>query len=641
MRRTWIWILFWMSLFFNTRALATHIVGGIVTYKLIDPAASVYQIRLDIYQDCLTGDPTALREDNPAFIAIYRRTGTGNNTVVFDRDTVGQNGLSVVVPLNFRNECITNPPRTCLRQTTFIYNKQLPPSPFGYIIAYQRCCRNNSITNIYDPGATGATYFAEVPGGNVLNNSAVFTNYPPQIICVNNPLVYDHSAIDPDGDSLSYEFCEAIAGGSPSASKTIAPPPPYYSVNYVTPYYTATLPMAGNPVIRINPTTGLITGTPNIQGRFVVTVCCREWRNGVLINTVERDFQFVVTDCSKAVVANIPQYSEEFNTYIVQCKGFNVKFDNLSTGGITYYWDFGVPNSTTDTSTAFSPTFTYPDTGTYTVKLVVNRGTTCPDSISRLVKVYPFLRTNWGVTGLPCPYSPFQFSDSTISTYVPPNRWSWLFGDGSGSSEQNPRHAYSTGGNYEVTLVSGNAKGCLDTARKRVFVEDFRPFAGNDTIIVKGETIYFNARGGVQYAWTPGTNLSATNIPNPIGSYPETGVFQYGVYIRSANNCEGTDSIKVRVVDQPAVFVPSGFTPNGDGRNDQLRPVLIGYSQMKFFRVFNRWGELVFSTTTIGEGWDGDYKGQRGELGTYFWVMSVVDRFGKEEQYKGDVTLLR
>src|SRR5690606_11039305 len=124
-------------------------------------------------------------------------------------------------------------------------------------------------------------------------------------------------------------------------------------------------------------------------GRFVVTVCCHEWRNGAIINTVKRDFQFEITNCSKAVVANIPQYSEEFNTYIVNCTDHTVFFENKSSGGFTYDWDFGDPTTTSDVSTDFQPSYTYPDTGTYVVKLVVNKGSTCPDSIVRFVKVFP------------------------------------------------------------------------------------------------------------------------------------------------------------------------------------------------------------------------------------------------------------
>jgi gliding motility-associated-like protein len=468
----------------------------------------------------------------------------------------------------------------------------------------------------------------------------VFKNYPPQIICINNPLFYDHSATDPDGDSLSYEFCETFIGGSNANPKPIPAPPPYATVVY-NPGFGIAKPMAGSPVVQINATTGMISGTPNLIGRFVVTVCCHEWRNGVIINTVKREFQFEVTNCSKAVVANIPQYSDEFNTYIVECQNFTVNFDNLSTGGFAYFWDFGVPGMDNDTSADFSPTFTYPDTGIYVVKLVVNRGSTCPDSISRFVKVFPTFTGYYNYDGLPCPNAPIQFRDSSQSSLNLANYWLWDFGDSTTSNLQHPLHSFSQGGTYNVVLISQNPKGCSDTVRQEVFIENFRPFAGNDTIIVRGESINFNAQGGNEYTWTPATHLSNPIIGNPVGYYPDTGRFGYNVHIKSPFQCEGDDSIKVWVVNQAALFVPTGFTPNGDGRNEILKPFGIGYRNIQFFRIFNRWGQQMFYTTQFNEGWDGRWKGEPQDIGTYYWVLSIINRFGKEEIIKGDSALIR
>jgi gliding motility-associated-like protein len=97
----------------------------------------------------------------------------------------------------------------------------------------------------------------------------------------------------------------------------------------------------------------------------------------------------------------------------------------------------------------------------------------------------------------------------------------------------------------------------------------------------------------------------------------------------------------VWVVNQASLFVPNGFTPNGDGLNDYLKMLSVGYAKINYFRVFNRWGEKVFETNEIGKGWDGRYKNQMADVGTYFWTLSVNNRFGKEEMIKGDVTLIR
>lgn len=619
-------------------ARATHIVGGELTYKCL--GNNQYQISINIYQDCISGDPTAIAQDDPAYISIF--DGVNPTRILFDSIRSSSKQL---VPPNFKNECVKNPPPTCLNKVTFVKTFTLPENTNGYRVIYQRCCRNGTIVNIINPGAVGATYSCVIPPSRqaICNTSAVFKNYPPQIICINNPLVYDHSAFDADGDSLSYEFCEAYIGGSPNDAKPIPDlPAPGDSVQYAS-FYNSRRPMTGNPPIQINPATGLITGTPNIQGRYVVTVCCHEWRNGEIINTVKREFQFVVTNCSKAVVANIPQYSSDFNTYIVECTSDHVHFVNQSTGGFAYFWDFGVPGATDDTSNSFEPDFVYPDTGIYYVKLVVNRGTTCPDSITRAVKIYPTYKADFTYSGLLCPHTPIQFTDQSVATYKPIVQWNWDFGDSSGTAtDQNPTYTYNKGGTYNVTLISKSRRGCTDTAVKQLIVEDFKPYAGGgDTIIVKGESINFNATGGVQYTWTPATYLNNPLIGNPIGYYPDTGRTTYIVHIVSENGCQGNDTLGVWVVGQASIYVPSAFTPNGDGLNDILVPIGIGYRNVNYFRIYNRWGQEVYYGTKFKIGWDGTQGGRPADMGVFYWVLSLTDRFGKEEIYKGDVTLIR
>ena len=153
--------------------------------------------------------------------------------------------------------------------------------------------------------------------------------------------------------------------------------------------------------------------------------------------------------------------------------------------------------------------------------------------------------------------------------------------------------------------------------------------------------MYFNATGGSIFEWSPGNNLSTVSAPNPVGFYPDTGRYNYNVYIRSPRGCEGNDSIRVWVVGQGSLFIPSAFTPNGDGTNDLLRPLSVGYSAYNYFRVFNRWGELVFDTKRIGDGWDGTFRGKKADVGTYFWLLSAIDKDGVTHQKKGDATLIR
>lgn len=633
-------LLFLISFLGALQLNASHIVGGNLSYVCL--GNNTYEFTLSIYRDCLPpaqggGNPAALQSDDPAFVSIF----SGNSFFSFDSIFYSS---SFQIPTNFSNDCINNPPATCLNRLQFKFIKYLPPSGNAYTVVYQRCCRNETINNVINPGTTGASYTCVIPGSNVIcNNSAVFTNYPPQIICVNNPFIYDHSATDADGDSLSYYFCDAFKGGDANDPKPVllGALPFFSSVNYRSPYNPVN-PLGGNPILKIDPQTGIITGTPNIQGRFVVNVCCEERRNGMLINTAKREFQFVVTNCSKAVVANIPQFSEEQNTYVVNCKSREVHFVNQSTGGFTYLWDFGVTDLSNDTSNLFEPNYIYPDTGTYVVKLIVNKGTTCPDSISRIVKIYPQFKGDFEYNGLLCPNSPINFVDLSTTTFGMVNYWKWSFDDNEFSTDQNPTHVYANiGKDFHVTLISGNNYGCRDTSDAVLKVPKVNVFAGNDTVIVKNTPFQFNGTGAVTYGWSPPTFLDNPFVRNPNAIFADTGTYVYNLQGITANNCYGYDDIKIIVADGPYLTMPNAFSPNGDGNNDQFKILSAGYKKLKTFKIFNRWGEQLFSTTDFKKGWDGTQGGKPCEIGTYFWVVTAVDLEDKEKLIKGDLILIR
>ncbi len=644
------YIIVFLLAFCCTEVKASHIVGGDFSYKYLGDTmvggqlVQKYKVTLYIYQDCFNGVPDAIAEDNPAYFTAYLNSSvpsffTVDTNIRYNPSL--ESGGSIIVPKNFSNECVKNVPELCLQRQRFEKTYYFPASTVGYTIVYQRCCRNSAIINVLDPGDEGATYFCTIPPTSVRNNSAVFKNYPPQIICQNNPLYYDHSANDDDGDSLSYEFCPANVGATNSNIKpSIARPPPFDTVKYFLPYSYEN-PISGFPPIKIDPVTGIISGTPNRIGRYLVTVCCHEWRNGVMINTVKREFQFVVTNCSKVVVADMPLFSDAPNTYIVNCKDYDVNFVNTSTGGFSYHWEFGVPGESADTSSAFQPSFNYPDTGTFAVKLVVNPGSTCPDSITRLVKIYPKFYSSFIDSGAYCPGATLFFTDQSTSTIKPITSWKWNFGDGTSSEEENPSHMFPLGGTYNVILISENIKNCVDTSLQRIVIQNFTPFAGNDTMVVKGETVQFDAKGGVEYRWAPPDYLTDTSISNPRGTYLDTGYHTYSVFVKSAYGCSGYDTMNVWVVNQASFIVPTAFSPNGDGLNDVFRPRSVGYRNLKFFRVYNRWGEPVYYGKSLETGWDGMHNGRPAEVGVYFWQIKFIDRFGKEGYMKGDVTLIR
>ncbi|HEX2609351.1 MAG TPA: gliding motility-associated C-terminal domain-containing protein, partial [Flavisolibacter sp.] len=168
-------------------------------------------------------------------------------------------------------------------------------------------------------------------------------------------------------------------------------------------------------------------------------------------------------------------------------------------------------------------------------------------------------------------------------------------------------------------------------------------FAGKDTAVVVGQPLQFSASGGVGYTWSPATGLNKINVFNPIGIYDGSfDSIRYKVVVMDEAGCTDSSSIKVKVFrTDPRIFVPSAFTPNGDGKNDYFRPIAVGISRIEYFSVYNRWGQLVFSTTVNEMGWDGTLGGKEQPSGTYVWLVRGVDYTGKVVFAKGTSTLIR
>ena len=194
---------------------------------------------------------------------------------------------------------------------------------------------------------------------------------------------------------------------------------------------------------------------------------------------------------------------------------------------------------------------------------------------------------------------------------------------------------------YTVTVR--DVLGCPKPVTKDFTIHVIRVIANagpQDTSIVLGQPLLLNATGGTIYQWTPNTWLSDPNISNPV-SNPLNNI-TYSVKVSNSIGCFSNDTINVKVYFVPPdVYVPSAFTPASGGLNDIFRPIALGIKSLENFRVYNRWGEMVYSTKQIGEGWDGKYKGQAQNAATYVWEVEATDYNGRKIRKKGSVILIR
>ena len=198
----------------------------------------------------------------------------------------------------------------------------------------------------------------------------------------------------------------------------------------------------------------------------------------------------------------------------------------------------------------------------------------------------------------------------------------------------------------QYIMLAYDTKGCPKPGRGAVLVTvlpKIHAFAGNDTAIVIGQPLQLHASGGLDYVWTPATGLSSNTIADPVASYNEPfDQLQYKLQVYDQAHCVDSDFMNVKVFKTvPTVFVPNVFSPNGDGKNELLRPVTVGMRSLEYFNVYNRWGQLVYSTAKASKGWDGSFAGRQQDPGVFAWTVRALDYLGRIYVQKGTVLLTR
>ena len=186
--------------------------------------------------------------------------------------------------------------------------------------------------------------------------------------------------------------------------------------------------------------------------------------------------------------------------------------------------------------------------------------------------------------------------------------------------------------------------GCLKAAYDTIIVNVNPIVIANagpaDTTSVLGEPLYLHGTGGNTYLWTPTTWLNDPAIANPI-ALPEDNI-TYQLLVTGIAGCSDSASIRIKLYKvPPSFYVPTGFSPNNDSKNDILKPILLGMRSLNYFRVFNRGGSLLFSTSQKGAGWDGTFKGYPQDPGTYIWMAQGATFTGEIIVRKGYAVLIR
>jgi gliding motility-associated-like protein len=555
-------LLFFFLMVVSLENFATHIVGGEIYYDNL--GGNNYRITLKVYRDCYNGVPLL---DDPASIFIFNSAGVFIDSIEMPRPP------TVILPITINNPCFVPPTNVCVEEGVYQAEINLPNIPGGYNLTYQRCCRNGTILNLILPGDVGSTYMAHIPDNSIApgNSSPRYTNFPPIFLCAGVPLFFDHAATDPDGDSLYYELCDPYTGldptcpslgpqGAAAGCPGIGMPPPYAFVPWQAPY-NSSYPMSASPIISVNPITGLMTGTPNMVGQWVVGVCVSEYRGGVLIDVNKRDFQFNVVTCSGLPVASIPQQTN-------YCFGYTVNFSQASINAFSYHWDFGDPTTTLDTSNVVSPSWTYADSGTYVVSLIINPGTFCADTNSNTFYIYPLLDPNFSAPPGEC-IDENSFNFSGAGAFMGNGTFLWDFGahasPGSSNNLSPSNIVFDSVGTFPVTF-SISENGCSEsfTSSVTVYPKPVAAYSLGSPIACDLQPVQFidGSTGDtpLSYYWTFGDGAT-TSEQNPIHFYPSVGTYPTSLIIFSTHGCSDTFQLPSPVTVFPSPVAGLTATP--------------------------------------------------------------------------------
>jgi gliding motility-associated-like protein len=331
------------------------------------------------------------------------------------------------------------------------------------------------------------------------------------------------------------------------------------------------------------------------------------------------------------------------------CNSLRYQFVNTTVATVPTYtnqsflWDFG--DKSPKVRTGFGPVIhTFPSVGPYTITLIVDDTTFCnaPDTAVKILRISPNVKAIFTTPARGCvPYTPVFKNISQGGT-----DWIWEFGDGQTSTDFEPMHIYTATGTYNVRLIAIDTSTCNKRDTSAYFTITVFPIPTarftwtpnppqENTI-----TNFINqSLGANRYLWNFGDGESSTDV-NPAHQYNATGVYNATLYAFNIADCMDSLTLDVPIVIVPLLDVPNAFTPGRFGKNGIVKVEGFGIGTMSW-KIFNRWGQVVFHTADRNQGWNGVFKGALQPMDVYTYVLDVEFTDGQKLRKTGDISLLR
>jgi len=317
------------------------------------------------------------------------------------------------------------------------------------------------------------------------------------------------------------------------------------------------------------------------------------------------------------------------------CEGKSVQLDALSNAD-TYSW---TPSLALSNNLVRNPLASPVQTTKYIV--TATKGI-CTQKDSLIITVNPAPKANAGADYTICFGQDIQLTGSGGTSYY------WYPSSYLNDMRIQSPTAKRLPGSISYSLYVTDDKGCVSLKKDTVLITVTRPAlvnAGRDTTVAVGQPLQLfasdvNNIGFNQYEWITDYGLNDAHIAAPVAILDRN--ITYTVIARTSIGCEGTDNIKITVYKGPDIYVPNAFSPNGDNLNDILKAIPAGIKAFHYFRIYSRWGNLVFNTNDPLQGWDGKLKSVMQTPGTTFvWMAEGIDYKGNLVQRKGTVMIVK
>lgn len=640
-------ILIILLLFVHAFSWATHIVGGEIQMQYLN-TGNQYRFTLNLYFDQINGNAQA--EDGSVILGIYRRA---NNQLV---GTLQLPKTSEQLVQYQNSDCQSQFLST--RLIRYTAQTSLDPNVYndaqGYYAIWERCCRNGTISNIVNPGGAGSVFYlwfpAIVQGGTAFRNSTPNFSIPAgDYLCLGQDFsTSNFAATDSDGDQLVYSMVTPFNGSSttnnPSPFSAATNIPGVYSfppinVSWLSGFSaTNSIPSGtGNP-LNINSTTGQLSVNPNRTGLFVFSILCEEFRGGVKIGEVRRDFQFLVRECrtnNTPPVVSIPNPEnpttnyQEGDTLILdanQSSCFDIKIKDSPRENIASIVAKKISGNYTFRKSPFNVTSIQTDSNGEAI-----------------------VQFCW----IPCVYSQNEADLFIFDIIVKDDACPYQ-----GVDTIRVRLRVLPKINVAPDLQVIRATNNVDISGQKIQAKINEPVeiifqgtdANNDDLVlearINGEPVDllgFTFQDSIKRAgfviskfyWLPDCRTITQN--------GEKQEYDVEFILREENNpCDDASARKTfqltledSFVDITTFIPANAFTPNGDGINDfftlENLPEDNCFYRFSNIKIYNRWGKKVFESNEKQFRWGGDNL----PSGVYFYILDYKNTF-----YKGSISVL-